>query len=185
MQLRNIFLLSIVLSLIVSCGKEKKTVGGKIEGDFNGDGETEIATLSNVSAKKLDDVILLKYSVEFSDLAIKPLELENVYRKLKLINEGDLNGDNADDISISYEIDPSVPIARMETRSLSNDKWNYIIQDMTVHFGFDTLSSKELQDIVKRNDKSIEYYTYGNSFQFDNNFKPKNLKKTTEKISLK
>lgn len=185
MQIRHILLLSFFLSLFVSCEKEKKTVGEKIEGDFNGDGKTEIAKLTNVSAKKLDDVILLKYSVNFSDSAIKPLVLENVCRKLKLINEGDLNDDNADDISISHEIAPSDPIAHLETRSLSNDKWNYIIQDITIHFGFDTLNSKELQDIVKRNGKYIEYYTYGNSFQFDNNFKPKNLKKTTEKISLK
>jgi hypothetical protein len=185
---RQLLVLGISIFLFTSCEKEKQNIGTQIDGDFNGDEKSETAILKFVNAKNLDNDILFEYSVIFSDSTIKSISLENNFRRLQLINEGDLNDDKAEDISISYEIPSGVPVSRMETRSFNNDKWVYIIPflDMSIHFGFDNLSLEKLQNIVRKEGKSIHYYTYGNSFQFDNNnFKPINLKRTNKTISIK
>jgi len=174
----------LIFFVIVGCNKENKTIGTQIEGDFNGDGKIEIAVLKYLDANKYSNSLLFKYSVNFTDINIQPILIETTYRKLQLINEGDLNGDNADDISISYEIHPTVPFSTMETRSFSNNRWNFIIDHITIHLGFETLSLEQLQDVVTKKEKSIIYYTYDDPLEFEDNFIPKNNNKKFKEIKL-
>ena len=185
MRTKYFFYLLIFLFIAIGCKKENKTIGTQIEGDFNGDGKTEIAVLEYLGVKQATNVLLFKYSVTFTDENIKPIIIETTYRKLQLINEGDLNGDNADDISISQEIHPKAPFSTMQTQSFSDNKWNYIITHITIHLGFETLRPEQLQDVVTKKGKSIIYYTYdSSSLEFDDNFIPQNNNKKFEEIKL-
>jgi hypothetical protein len=185
MREKYLFIVFLFLFLIVSCEKERKTIGKQIDGDFNGDDKIETATITKVKTKLFNNQELIEYHIVFSDSTIKPMTLECPFKKIQLINEGDLNNDNADDISISYELSPDTLVSQMYTRSFNNFEWNDIIGVFSINVGSDTLSSEKLQNIVTKKNKSIIYYTYGEYFEFDKNFKPINSKKTRKEIKLK
>ena len=172
----------ILLFVIVSCNKEKITVGKQIEGDFNGDGKDEIASVK--SRIMNDSLKMTEYSIEFSDSTMEPKSTQiSNYKIVRLINEGDLNDDKADDISISYEQDESFPISIMETRSYKAN-WKKIIYTFSMHGGKDTLNSQQLQNIVTKKEDSLIYFTYGDTYEFDKNFKLK-TKRIRKAIKIK
>lgn len=185
MRKKHIFIVLIFIFLIVSCEKERKTIGKTIEGDFNGDDKTETATITKVKTKLFNNQELIEYHIVFSDATVKPMILECPFKKMQLINEGDLNNDNSDDISISYELSPDTPISQMHTSSFNNFEWNDIIGVFSINVGSDTLSAEQLQNIVTKKNKSIIYNTYGKNFEFDKNLKPINCKKIRKEIKLK
>lgn len=171
MKKNHFFIISLAfITLNFSCKREEKIFVGKIiEGDFNGDGYNEIAS---VNLMKTNKDSTCEYSIIFSDLSIKKIDLINKCKKIQLINEGDLNEDNADDISISLEENKITPISNMQTIGFKNNKWEKIIEFFSIYAGRDTLNSKKLQNLVSKKGKSIVYYTYGESFKFDENYKP-------------
>lgn len=80
---------------------EQLTIGSKIYGDFNGDGKHEYAF--RILVKKgygnpVDDGMPDEYEIKFSDASIKSLNVNCCW--FTLVNEGDLNNDGADNITI-------------------------------------------------------------------------------------
>lgn len=183
MKKRNLLIISILSILVFSCKKEPKiTIGQKIEGDFNGDGNSEFAWLKKIETFEDGSADFL---VIFSDTTITNLNPKMIGRKVQLINEGDLNDDYAEEISISYKSNSKVPISHMETQSYQKGNWEVLIPFFSLHPGFDTLSKVKLQNVVSKNGKSIEYYTYGKRFIFDKNNKPLDTIRIKETIKLK
>lgn len=67
-----------------------------IDGDFNGDGKVEVADLYCVSHDEE-----YEYNIYFNDNSIKVLDAETmVYSVREMTNEGDLNGDGADELGV-------------------------------------------------------------------------------------
>lgn len=182
-NMRKLIVPFIILLLISSCKKEKQVLIGKqIQGDFNGDSKLETAYLNSEFDKTMN---LTEYTIIFSDSSIQYMKVAKTSSgKVQLINEGDLNDDKADDISISYEQNKTIPISHMETRSFKNSGWNTIIEYFTMYVGFDTLSHSKLQSVVSKKNDSIIYYTYGNNISFNENLKKVNtpIKRNTIKI---
>lgn len=80
---------------------EQLTIGSKIYGDFNGDGKHEYAF--RILVKKgygnpVEDGVPDEYEIKFSDASIKSLNVGCCW--FHLLNEGDLNNDGADNITI-------------------------------------------------------------------------------------
>lgn len=81
--------------------KIHQTVGDKIYGDFNGDGKFEYAYSKLVKkgyGNPVEDGVPDEFEIRFSDNSINPIKVGCC--SFKLINEGDLNNDGADEISI-------------------------------------------------------------------------------------
>jgi hypothetical protein len=103
--MKYITLISAV-ALMVACGttqqksEEDSAYKGElretISGDFNGDGKMERAELYC-----LLNGDAVGYNLHFSDETVKPLDSSVIeYSAMYMTNEGDLNGDGADDIGL-------------------------------------------------------------------------------------
>lgn len=80
---------------------EQLTIGSKIYGDFNGDGKYEYAFRILVKrgyGNPVEDGMPDEYEIKFSDTSIKSLNVNCCW--FTLVNEGDLNNDGVDNITI-------------------------------------------------------------------------------------
>ena len=103
--MKYITLLSAV-ALMVACGTtqqkseedsmDKGELRETISGDFNGDGRVE-----SVELRRLANGDAVEYNLYFSDETIKSLDSSVIeYSARYMTNEGDLDGDGADDIGL-------------------------------------------------------------------------------------
>lgn len=119
-----------------------------IHGDFDGDGTQEIGKLIETPVVEEEEV---NCEITFSNPRIPPI-IEKYCFKLRLLNEGDLNDDGADEISVirtnrhHYE-----PFSSMTCITLKNGKWEEFLS-----FDFSTILSS-----VIRGEKDGEYLSCG------------------------
>ena len=87
-------------SIKVDCNNDGVAERGKLKefvvGDFNGDGEIEYAALYDLVAKGKTISCYLR----FGDARISEINLD--WEVSHLVNEGDLNGDNGDELGFFY-----------------------------------------------------------------------------------
>lgn len=108
-----------------------------IHGDFDGDGIQEIGKLIETPVEEEEDE--MNCEITFSSSIIPPI-IEKYCFKLSLLNEGDLNDDGADELSVirtnrhHYE-----PFSRMTCITLKNGKWEEILS-----FNFSTNVEKTI-----------------------------------------
>ncbi|MDI3321422.1 hypothetical protein [Pinibacter soli] len=77
------------------------TIGEKIQGDFNGDRHMDTATATKIKEGKgnpVEDGTADEYAIQFSETSLKSIDAGCC--SICLINEGDLNNDGTDEISI-------------------------------------------------------------------------------------
>lgn len=126
----------------------------KIEGDFNGDGERD--TAYGVLYKKAMKVEGQdEYVIRFSDPGIKPLVTG--YGEVRLINEGDLNGDGREDISV-YQAPLHGCTYVMSSWAFTKSGWKQVADPWLVYSGCNYLSDDDLQSRVVMEDGIVFYY---------------------------
>lgn len=127
-------------------------------GDFNGDGKKEVAISIQVHYGKDqmgDDPD--KYEVRFSNKNIPTITNICCGRELMLVNEGDLNNDKKDDLSIyTHPLNGFHDV--LMTHSFLNGKWVQIIPMISIKTDSDYLSEKQVQDLVYKDGDYINYY---------------------------
>lgn len=171
--LSNIFLIAILLTGQILNAQRKKSaqkstletstinilkIGEKIQGDFNGDGKMEFATLKKVKERKgnpIENGTPEVYEIQFSDPKIKPI-LANCC-DIRLINEGDLNNNQTDEISI-YQAPMNGCTYSMTTYSIINGKWKKIVDTFLIPTGCEPLSDNDLQQRIFKENSSIYYF---------------------------
>lgn len=154
----------------------KKLVGDKIYGDFNGDGSFEYAyrvMTEKGDRNPVEDGTPDKYEIQFSDKKIESI------RNLGwcfLINEGDLNNDGSDEITV-YSTPENGCIGYATTYTIKNKKSYSLINLFSVYSGdCDNEMSIELQDLVELNNGVVYYYEYNPDVEHSINRRGKKLK---------
>jgi hypothetical protein len=137
----------------VSKKNNRKSIGTEIVGDFNGDGIFESAKVKHnkIQNDEMDDGRAMEYSIEFSYPEIKPMKSK--FYEILLINEGDLNNDGADEISI-FQNPENGYVNSLATYSYVNNNWKETIEMFLIPTDCEELSEEELQGkIFKENGK--------------------------------
>lgn len=155
--------LYLILFVIITSNGQSKVdkVGDKIYGDFNGDGKSEYAY--RLQTKKgygnpVEDGVSDEYQIRFSDVSIKPI-IRN-FNWFILINEGDLNNDGTDEISVRQ--DPiNGCIGYVSTYTIKKNTPYILINDFTFYSGScDDIISISPQDLIEKNNGYVYYYEY-------------------------
>lgn len=172
-------ILSIILTILFfSCGKlsqeEKKSpevkevkniqnnnpisVGNKISGDFNGDGVIEIA--SELQTKKgqgnpVEDGTADEFAIHFSTEKLKSIDVGCC--EFKLINEGDLNNDGSEELSI-FQAPMNGCTYSITTYAIRNGNWKQLIETFIVPTACENFSDKDLQNRIFKEGGTVYFY---------------------------
>lgn len=133
-------------------------VGEKIQGDFNGDGQTDFATATKVKERQgnpIEGGTPAEYEIRFSDDNLKSIKAGCC--DIRLINEGDLNNDGADDISV-FQAPMNGCTYTMTSYSFTNRSWKPIVQPFLIPTGCDNLSDDDVQKRIFKEKNAIYYY---------------------------
>lgn len=131
--------------------EEKLMVGKRIYGDFNGDGVFEYAyaelTQEAEGDHPLDGGTPAKYTIKFTDSNIPTFPAGCC--EMTLINEGDLNGDDSDEISI-FQAPMNGCSYDWRTITYIGNEWKDLLEmDLIPSIGCEgVLPGEELQDII-------------------------------------
>ncbi len=134
------------------------TIGSTIKGNFSTTKKEVFAFV--VQTKPIKDIpnkdaIREAYTVFFSDEHIKPIEIGCC--DAKLINEGDLNNDGKEDITI-YQAPENGCTYSMQTYSFQNGNWKRIVPLFLIPTACDALSDTALQKMIFKVDNSLYFY---------------------------
>jgi len=124
------------------------TIGTSVQGDFDGDGKKEYAfsvLLKEAVGNPMEDGTAAEYAVNFSTEKISTIEAGCCY--ITLVNEGDLNNDGLDELSL-FQAPVNGNTSTMVTYSFKNGKWIEIVASYMVPTREDFLSDEEIQELV-------------------------------------
>lgn len=121
----------------------------RIEGDFDGDGQTEFAfgvKIKEGSGNPVEGGEAAVFEIRFSNNKISPINVGCC--SIRLINEGDLNKDGADDLSV-FQAPMNGNIYLVKTLSLKKkDQWSLIMDPLLVPVVNGDISDKALQERI-------------------------------------
>jgi hypothetical protein len=126
----------------------------RVEGDFNGDGQLDTA-FGVLYRKAATESGKDEYVIRFSSAAIRPLVTG--YGEIRLINEGDLNGDTRDDLTV-YQAPLHGCTYVMTSWSYGKNGWRPITEPWAVYSGCNYLSDEDLQNRIVVEDGIVYYY---------------------------
>ncbi len=156
MKLVIIFLkIGVLISGQVS---ENKKTGNKIQGNFLGNGKNITATVIKVKEGKgnpIEEGTPDEYEIRFSDNKLKPIKAGCC--EIILINEGDLNKDGTEEISI-YQAPMNGCTYSITNYSLINGSWKKIIDTFLIPTGCEKINNDDLQKMIFRENKNIFYF---------------------------
>ena len=156
---------------LAACAKAPQTVfrpesvGTHLIGDFNGDGKPETATLVQIAKTKpgAEDGWKGEWQVRFSDTSIKAPPGGYGGR---LINEGDLNGDGTDELSLAGEPNHGCNLF-LTTYGYHAGAWIEVVPVFMAPTFCDEVSDEELQKKVFLEDGRV-YFTELDMDAFNN-----------------
>lgn len=129
----------------------------KIEGNFLIKGKKSTATVVKTKEAKgnpIEDGMPAEYEIRFSDKKLKPIKAGCC--EITLINEGDLNQDGTDEISI-FQAPMNACTYSMTTYSYINGNWKKIVDTFLIPTGCDIISKDDLQKMIFRENNNIYY----------------------------
>jgi hypothetical protein len=153
------------------------SIGDKIQGDFNGDGHTDFATAVKIKEEQgnpVEDGTPEEYEIQFSNDKLKSIKAGCC--EIRLINEGDLNNDGADEISI-FQAPMNGCTYSMTTYSLINGTWRQIVEEFLIPTGCDSISDNDLQKRIFKENNTIYYLGIDMSDENGNLVKKKAISK--------
>ncbi len=120
------------------------SIGEKlIFGDFLSNGK-QIGAWSQVFRKGIPDSISHVLHINFMSGRIEPLKLTSDQLEILMINEGDLDGDGCDELSI-YSYPNHGCTNTLTTYSLKNGVWHMFMLPLLVPSFCETVSNEDLQ----------------------------------------
>lgn len=135
----------------------KRMVGDTIYGDFNGDGNFENAyrvLIKKGSGNPVEDGVPDEYEIHFSDKRIKPIKVDCCW--FKLVNEGDLNKDGTEEITI-VQAPENGCIGSVKVFTIKGNQ-GYLLIDPFLLFWCADITDAELQKLIVRENTAIYYY---------------------------
>jgi hypothetical protein len=136
----------------------KRIAGRVVSGDFNGDGQQEEAYLvleKEGHGNPVEDGEPRQYAIYFSSPDIPPIKIGCC--DARLINEGDLNKDGTDELSI-FQAPMNGKAYIMSTYVLQQDNWQEVMKPFLIPSAGDYFSNEELQNRVFVENDSLFIY---------------------------
>ena len=137
--------------------KNKITIGEKIQGDFDKDGKKDVAIAVKTKegiGNPVEDGTPAEYEIQFSN---KIKSISAGCCDVILINEGDLNNDGADDISV-FQAPGNGCVYSMATYFYTKGNWQKIVPTFLIPTECESVSEDELQKRVFKEGNSIYFY---------------------------
>ncbi|QYS86112.1 hypothetical protein JJC03_14110 [Flavobacterium oreochromis] len=137
--------------------KVSNKVGDSIYGDFNGDKKFEYAfrkLIKKRGGNPVENGSPSEYEIKFSDKSIKPINVGCCW--FKLINEGDLDNNDSDEISI-IQSPMNGCIGYIKTYSIKDDKKTDLINSFSM-FICAKLTDDELQKLIVLENNIVYYH---------------------------
>lgn len=137
--------------------KVSNKVGDSIYGDFNGDKKFEYAYRKLIKKgieNSVENGSPSEYEIKFSDKNIKPINVGCCW--FKLINEGDLDNNGSDEISIIQSPENGC-IGYIKTYSIKDDKKTDLINSFSM-FICAELTDDELQKLIVLENNIVYYH---------------------------
>ena len=165
---------------ILSFGQNSKAenkIGEKIQGNFSENGKKITASVIKTKEAKgnpIEDGMPAEFEIRFSDAKLKPIKAGCC--EIILINEGDLNNDGNDEISV-YQAPMNGCTYTMTTYSYIKGNWKKIVQPFLIPTGCESLSEKDLQNRVFQENKTVYF--------LKNDMSEENGKLIKKKVSLR
>lgn len=138
--------------------RNQKT-GEIIKGDFNGDGKLETARIVKIKygfGNPIEDGEPDEYEIQFSNSKIKSLKIGCC--EAILVNEGDLNNDQKDEISI-YQAPMNGCLYVMSAYTYTKLEWKIVVEPYIYPTGCESLTYTEIQNLIVKENNNIYYYT--------------------------
>ena len=132
-------------------------IGEKIEGDFDKDDKKDFAIAVKTKegiGNPVEDGTPAEYEIQFSN-RLKPISAGCC--DIIFINEGDINNDGVDDISV-FQAPGNGCVYSMTTYSYTNGNWQKIVPTFLIPTGCESISEDELQKRVFKEGNSIYFY---------------------------
>jgi hypothetical protein len=149
----------------------------KLSGDFNGDGKMEFAYAIKIKeghGNPVEDGVPDEYAIQFSDTGITSINIGCC--EARLINENDLNHDDADEISI-FQAPMNGNTYQMTTYTLKGNNWKELIEPFLIPTGGDEVSDKELQERIFIENDAL--------YMYDVDYSDESFKLLKKKVVLK
>lgn len=137
--------------------KVSNKVGDSIYGDFNGDKKFEYAYRKLIKkgfGNPVENGSPSEYEIKFSDKSIKPINVGCCW--FKLINEGDLDNNGSDEISIIQSPENGC-IGYIKTYSIKDNKKTDLINSFSM-FICAELTDDELQKLIVLENNIVYYH---------------------------
>ena len=134
------------------------SIGKKIQGDFFGDERRYLATGTKVKpgeGNPLEAGTPDGYEVKFSGHPLNSIKVGCC--DIRLVNEGDLNNDEADEISI-FQAPTNGCTYSMTTYSFIKGTWKPIVGTFLIPTDCDHISDEDLQKRIYKEQNTIYYY---------------------------
>ena len=156
--MKNYFF-AILLLVLISCNKKANLIGLEIDGKFDVDGKATVAkiTQTKFGNGRVEDGKSNDYVVTFSDSIIKPLRMICACSNPTLINEGDLNNDGIDEISVAT-VSNVDSIISLDTYSVSEKRFKTLL--ISVVGVKKEIEQTKLQDFITKKEDNIIQYSY-------------------------
>jgi hypothetical protein len=147
---------------------QKVTVGTKIEGDFTGSNQPEHAEALKTKVaigNPAEDGSPAEYTVVFGNKNLNPISAGCC--EIQLVNEGDLNGDGADELSF-FQAPANGCTFTMTTYTHKGGKWTKLFEPFGIPTACEEITQDDIQKrVFKEGGKVYIYETDVN----DENFK--------------
>lgn len=140
-----------------------------ITGDFNGDGQTESAFVVRTKqgyGNPAEDGVPDEYALRFSDTSLPQLNIGCC--EARLINEGDLNSDSTEEISV-FQAPTNGNTYFMTTWTFTEHRWQKFSEPFIVPTAGEPVSDKDLQNKVFLENHIVYFWDIDPN---DDNFKP-------------
>ncbi len=163
-----------IFSIAFSYG-QTPTVGTSVQGDFDGDGIKEFAFVVQTKeghGNPVEDGTPAEFSINFSNAKFKAIDVGCC--SARLINEGDLNGDGKEELSV-YQAPMNGITYSMSTFTLVNSSWTVAIETFLIPSP-EYLSDEELQKRIFKENGAVYF--------FDIDVNDENFKLVKQKVVL-
>lgn len=174
--MKLISILLLINTVAFAQGSQNKKIGGEIEGNFSGNGKAIVATAIKTEEGKgnpIEDGTPAEYQIYFSDKKLKPLKIGCC--AMTLINEGDLDNNGADDLSV-FQAPMNGCTYSMTTYSFVNGNWKKIVDTFLIPTGCERIDNNDLQKMIFRDNKNIYYFEKDMSDENGKSIKKKVIK---------
>ena len=155
----------------------KVTVGTKIEGDFTGNNQPEYAEALKTKVaigNPAEDGSPAEYTIVFGNKNLNPISAGCC--GIQLVNEGDLNGDGADELSL-YQAPANGCTYTMTTYTHKGGKWAKLFET----FGIPTACEEITQDDIQKR----VFIEDGKLYIYETDINDENFKLVRKEIELK